>query len=269
MKFVSFNTNGIRVRLHQIEALLKKHNPDVIGIQETKVEDDLFPHEALGEMGLHAEWFGQKGHYGVALLSRQQPDRVKKGFDHDDDDAQRRLILAQYDIDGLPVTVLNGYFPQGENRSHPEKFPKKKRYYADLLQFLTSDFAPDQHLIVMGDMNVAPVDSDIGIGPDNAKRWLRTGKCCFLPEEREWLQQLMAWGLNDTFRVMRPEVDDLFSWFDYRSKGFDRAPKRGLRIDLILATAPMLPKLKDVGIDYEIRGMERPSDHCPVWAEFA
>ncbi len=268
MKFISFNTNGIRVRLHQIEAVLKTHNPDVIGIQETKVEDGLFPIESLREMGLHAEWFGQKGHYGVALLSRQQPGWVKKGFANDSEEAQKRLIVAQYDLPDKPVTVINGYFPQGENRGHPVKFPGKRQFYADLLKYLQSDFSPDQHLIVMGDMNVAPLDGDIGIGPDNAKRWLRTGKCCFLPEEREWLQRLTDWGLHDTFRVRQPEVNDLFSWFDYRSKGFDREPKRGLRIDLILATAPMLPKLRDVGIDYEIRAMTKPSDHCPVWAEF-
>ena len=268
MKFVSFNTNGIRARLHQIEALVKKHNPDVIGIQETKVEDALFPHGDLEAMGLHGEWFGQKGHYGVALLSRQKPKWVKKGFDGDDDSAQKRLILAEYEFDGEPVTVLNGYFPQGESRDHPEKYPNKQRFYAGLLQQLQTDYSPEQNLIVMGDMNVAPVDEDIGIGPDNAKRWLRTGKCCFLPEEREWLQRVMDWGLGDTFRVQKPDVNDLFSWFDYRSKGFEREPKRGLRIDLILATNPLLKRLQETGIDYEIRGLEKPSDHCPVWAEF-
>ena len=268
MKFVSFNTNGIRARLHQIEALVNKHNPDVIGIQETKVEDALFPQAELEALGLHAEWFGQKGHYGVALLSRTPPDWVKKGFEGDGDEEQKRLIRAQYDFGGGPVTIINGYFPQGESRSHPEKFPNKERFYARLLEQLQTDYSPEEKLIVMGDMNVAPVDQDIGIGPDNVKRWLRTGKCCFLPEEREWLQRLLDWGLNDTFRLQKPEVDDLFSWFDYRSKGFERDPKRGIRIDLILATEPLSAGLKDTGIDYEIRALEKPSDHCPVWAEF-
>ncbi|MAA59209.1 MAG: exodeoxyribonuclease III [Alcanivorax sp.] len=268
MKFVSFNTNGIRARLHQIEALVTKHNPDVIGIQETKVEDGLFPQADMAALGLHAEWFGQKGHYGVALLSREKPVWVKKGFIGDDHSEQKRLILAQYRIDGEEITVINGYFPQGESRDHPEKFPNKQRFYARLLERLQTEFTPDQKLVVMGDMNVAPVDQDIGIGPDNAKRWLRTGKCCFLPEEREWLQRIMDWGLGDTFRAQKPEVDDLFSWFDYRSKGFEREPKRGLRIDLILATKPLLNQLQATGIDYEIRSLEKPSDHCPVWAEF-
>ena len=120
---------------------------------------------------------------------------------------------------------------------------------------------------MIGDMNVAPLDRDIGIGDDNAKRWLRTGKCSFLPEEREWLQALQDWGLQDSFRVLKPDVNDLFSWFDYRSRGFDREPKRGLRIDLLLATAPLIERCREVGIAYDIRGMEKPSDHAPVWIE--
>jgi exodeoxyribonuclease-3 len=111
------------------------------------------------------------------------------------------------------------------------------------------------------------VDRDIGIGEDNAKRGLRTGKCSFLPEEREWLQRYIDWGLRDTYRELYPEVDDRFSWFDYRSRGFERDPKRGLRIDLVLATAPLCERCREAGIAYDIRAMERPSDHCPVWAE--
>jgi exodeoxyribonuclease-3 len=117
-------------------------------------------------------------------------------------------------------------------------------------------------------MNVALTDLDIGIGEDNAKRWLRSGKCSFLPEEREWLQALTDWGLEDTYRRLHPEVADRFSWFDYRSRGFEREPKRGLRIDLVLVTPPLGKRLLDADIDYEIRAMDRPSDHCPVWATF-
>jgi len=119
----------------------------------------------------------------------------------------------------------------------------------------------------MGDMNVAPLDADIGIGDDNARRWLRTGKCSFLPEEREWLQMILDWGLFDAYRLIHPEQQDCYSWFDYRSRGFEREPKRGLRIDLILVSAPLRERLRDAGIDYDIRALERPSDHCPVWVD--
>jgi len=163
--------------------------------------------------------------------------------------------------------VINGYFPQGENRDHPVKFPAKRKFYAELTEWLNRDFSPDLNLAVIGDMNIAPTDKDIGIGPDNMKRWLRTGKCSFLPEEREWLEKLMAWGLHDTFREKYPEVDDRFSWFDYRSRGFERDPKRGLRIDLILGSDSLNAKVMDAGIAYDIRAMEKPSDHCPVWVE--
>jgi exodeoxyribonuclease-3 len=120
----------------------------------------------------------------------------------------------------------------------------------------------------MGDLNISPQDIDIGIGEQNRKRWLRTGKCSFLPEEREWLKNLTSWGLLDTFRSLYPDVDDRYSWFDYRSRGFDDKPKRGLRIDQIWATPNLNERLVDAGIDYKIRGMEKPSDHAPIWSSF-
>jgi len=123
-------------------------------------------------------------------------------------------------------------------------------------------------LIVMGDFNIAPLDVDIGIGEEGRKRWLRAGSTSFLPEEREWFQRLLDWGLFDTYREKYPESTDFFSWFDYRSKGFDREPKRGLRIDQVLATRSLNDRLVDCGIEYDIRAMESPSDHCPVWSNF-
>ncbi len=269
IKIVSFNTNGIRTRQHQLEALKQKYNPDIIGIQESKVQDDDFPLDMISELGYTPHFFGQKTHYGVAMLSKQAPISVQKGFPSDQEDAQRRMICASYGLDdGTELTVINGYFPQGEERGHPTKFPAKEKFYSDLMNYLDDNFTPDDKLLVIGDMNIAPVDSDIGIGPDNAKRWLRTGKCSFLPEEREWMQRLQEWGLEDTFRKHYPDVNDQFSWFDYRSRGFDKEPKHGLRIDLIMATTTLSARCVDAGIAYDIRAMERPSDHCPIWAEF-
>ena len=273
MKIVSFNVNSVRLRLHQLQALIEKHTPDVIGLQETKVQDKDFPLEAIQEMGYDAEFFGQKTHYGVALLSKLPCKQITKGFPGDDDESQKRIIIGEYKIGGAKsrktVTVVNGYFPQGENRKHEVKFPAKEKFYRDLTNYLEDKQKKTSRLVVIGDFNVAPVDNDIGIGADNAKRWLRTGATCFLPEEREWLQTLMDWGLVDTFREKYPDEADLFSWFDYRSRGFEREPKRGLRIDHLLATSSLAKTLVDSGIDYDIRAMEKPSDHCPVWSEFA
>ena len=268
MKIVSFNVNGIRARLHQLQAVIDSHAPEIIGLQETKVTDADFPVEAIQDMGYHVEYHGQKSHYGVALLSRQPPMQIIKGLPGDDTDAQRRLIGAAYETaDGRPLWVFNAYFPQGESRQHTIKFPAKERFYRDLGAFLADRFDAEDALIVMGDANVAPRDEDIGIGEDNARRWLRTGKCSFLPEERGWLKRLLDWGLFDTFRQCHADVADLFSWFDYRSRGFERDPRRGLRIDLILASGMLNDRCTQAGIDYEVRSMDKPSDHCPVWAE--
>ena len=269
-RIVSFNVNGIRARRHQLEALRDHHAPRIVGLQETKVEDAAFPDDLGDALGVHVARHGQKTHYGVAVLDAGVPETVQCGFPWASADDQRRFIATRTRLgDGTPLTVLNGYFPQGENRSHPEKFPNKRAFYADVLRYLETHCDAGEALVLMGDMNVAPLDIDIGIGDDNRKRWLREGKTSFLPEEREWLDALLAWGLVDTFRARHPDVDDRFSWFDYRSRGFERDPRRGLRIDLLLATRVLAERCTDAGIDYEIRAMERPSDHCPVWAEFS
>ena len=267
LKIMSFNVNGIRSRLNQLESVLKKHNPTIVGLQEIKVSDEEFPTDAVNAMGYEVSHFGQKGHYGVALLSKMSPTFVKKGFPSDEDDAQRRIIHGAYTFDNADVHVINGYFPQGENRSHPKKFPAKERFYSDLNKYIKNIFKKDDLFVVIGDMNVAPEDLDVGIGPDNMKRWLQRGICCFLPEERNWLDSLITFPLYDTFRSLNPNKN-LYSWFDYRSRGFDQDPKRGLRIDLVLSSENLMSKIKDTGIDIDARGMEKPSDHCPVWAEF-
>jgi len=268
MRIVSFNINGVRARPHQLEALRDKYDPDIIGLQETKVQDADFPEAMIRELGYEVRFHGQKGHYGVALLSKLKPLQVDYGLPHHDDQEQRRLISGRYATpDGGTLTVINGYFPQGESRDHPVKFPHKQRFYAELLAHIKANFSPDDRLLVIGDMNIAPLDLDIGIGADNARRWLRTGKCSFLPEERAWMAELQGWGLHDTYRTVHPDSGDLYSWFDYRSKGFDRDPRRGLRIDLLLATAPLNDQVSDAGIAYDIRAMEKPSDHCPIWVD--
>ena len=134
--------------------------------------------------------------------------------------------------------------------------------------YLNKNFVPEDNIIILGDLNISPEDIDIGIGENNRKRWLATGKCSFLPEEREWLEKIKSWGFFDSYRKFFPNSNDRFSWFDYRSRGFDDNPKRGLRIDHLWVTTPLLNLANESDIDYEIRGMEKPSDHAPVWTEF-
>lgn len=269
MKIISFNVNGLRARQHQMQALVDYHQPDIIGLQETKVHDSEFPLALTEALGYRVIYHGQKGHYGVATLSKIEATEVQKGFPGEDPNHQRRLIISRHPLpDGRSLRVVNGYFPQGESRAHPEKFPNKREFYANLQRWLQTEADPQELLVVMGDINISQQDSDIGIGSDNAKRWLRTGKCSFLPEEREWLENICAWGLQDTFRKQHPQVDDRFSWFDYRSKGFAAEPKRGLRIDQIMASQPLYALCSSSGIDYQLRAMEKPSDHCPIWSVF-
>lgn len=268
MKVISFNVNSVRQRMGHLQAVIDHHAPDFIGLQETKVNDPDFPVADFEQLGYHFAYHGQKTHYGVALLSKYPFKSTLKGFPTDDETAQKRFIGGTFDTPLGEVTVLNGYFPQGESRTHPVKFPAKEKFYADLFSYLGSTHLADQNIILMGDMNISHQDCDIGIGEDNRKRWLRTGKCSFLPEERVWLNQLLDWGFKDTFRELNPEVANLFSWFDYRSGGFEDNPKRGLRIDLILATQKLHEACIETGIDYNIRGLDKASDHCPIWATF-
>ncbi len=267
MKIVSFNINSIRARPHQLIHLRDTINPDVIGLQETKVNDPEFPIDEVIKIGYHPEFWGQKGHYGVAFLSKQKPENVLKGFTEDSEDDQKRFIQATFKWGRKKIIIMNGYFPQGENRSHEIKFPKKIKFYDDLKKHITKLKKVEENLIVMGDFNVAPTELDIGIGEQNVKRWLREGKTAFLPEEIEMWNKIKSLGFIDSWRMQNPEEGSIYSWFDYRSRMFDDNPKRGLRIDHILVSTNLKNSLLNTGIDYQARSMDKPSDHCPIWVE--
>lgn len=267
MKVISFNINGLRARLHQLQAIIDKHQPDIIGLQEIKVHNDAFPLEAVEAMGYHVYFHGQKAHYGVAMLCKKPADKVQRGFANDTEESQKRMIMVETTNEhGEKVTVLNGYFPQGDNIAHETKYPYKRQFYQDLMAHLAQNHTPDDNVIVMGDINISPADLDIGIGEPNRKRWLKTGKCSFQPEEREWLARLFDWGFSDTYRDLHPDQGERYSWFDYRSRGFD--DNRGLRIDVVLASKAMAGTCLESDIDYELRGIEKPSDHAPIWSTF-
>ena len=268
MKIISFNINGLRARLHQLQAIIDKHQPDIIGLQEIKVHNDAFPLADVEAMGYQVYFHGQKAHYGVAMLCKKEASVVTKGFPTDDEEAQKRMIMVQTTNEaGEKITVLNGYFPQGDNIAHETKYPYKRQFYKDLMQYLNDNHTPNENIVVMGDINISPTDLDIGIGEVNRKRWLKTGKCSFQPEEREWLATLLDWGFTDTFRQLHPTREERYSWFDYRSRGFD--DNRGLRIDVVLATPALAEKCIESDVDYELRGIEKPSDHAPIWSTFS
>ena len=137
MKIISFNINGLRARLHQLQAIIDKHQPDIIGLQEIKVHNDAFPVEAVEAMGYQVYFHGQKAHYGVAMLCKKPANVVKMGFPSDTEESQKRMIIVETTNEhDEKVTVLNGYFPQGDNISHETKYPYKRQFYNYLYQYL-------------------------------------------------------------------------------------------------------------------------------------
>ena len=250
MKIVTWNVNSIRSRHDRVVAWLERHEPDVLALQETKVVDDDFPHEAIEALGYHIEVFGQKTYNGVALLSRAPAEDVVRGMPGDDEDAQRRVIAGTFD----GVRVVNVYVPNGQS-VESEKFPFKLAWLGRLRDYL--DETPSgADLVLLGDFNIAPDDRDV-YDPD---AW--RGKVLFHPKEHEALARISAWGLFDLFRDHHEEAGR-FSWWDYRRLGFPK--NKGLRIDLILGSASVRARCTACEIDRDERKGSKPSDHAPVW----
>ena len=260
MKIICFNINGLRARPHQLEKLKEVYDPDIIALQEIKVSDEDFPPQIPESLGYKYFNYGQKGFHGVAIFSKIEPINVIKGLNGGDDEIQKRYIQCDYDTNAGIVSICNSYFPQGENRKHPEKFPYKDRYYKRITNHIKN---LNTNIVLTGDFNIAPNRNDIGMNEDGIKRWLSQGHTAFLPEEIEWYKKLTDLGLVDVWRERNPDSTKC-SWFDYRSRGFDQDPKRGLRIDHFLLSKDMQKKYIDSEIDHELRAMEKPSDHCPV-----
>tara|TARA_B100000475_G_scaffold196026_1_gene173200 strand:+ start:225 stop:1037 length:813 start_codon:yes stop_codon:yes gene_type:complete len=260
IRIICFNINGLRARPHQLKALKEKYDPDIIALQEIKVSDEDFPDQIPTELGFNYYNYGQKGFHGVAIFSKQPPISVIKGLEGGEDESQKRYIQCDYDTNVGIVSVCNSYFPQGENRKHPDKFPYKDRYYKRITKHIES---LSTNVVLTGDFNIAPNRNDIGMNEDGIKRWLSQGHTAFLPEEIEWYKKLTDLGLVDIWRERNPNSTKC-SWFDYRSRGFDQDPKRGLRIDHFLLSKNVQEKYINSEIDHELRAMEKPSDHCPV-----
>ena len=260
IRIICFNINGLRARPHQLKALKEKYDPDIIALQEIKVSDEDFPDQIPTELGFNYYNYGQKGFHGVAIFSKQPPISVIKGLEGGEDESQKRYIQCDYDTNVGIVSVCNSYFPQGENRKHPDKFPYKDRYYKRITKHIEN---LSTNVVLNGDFNIAPNRNDIGRNEDGIKRWLSQGHTAFLPEEIEWYKKLTDLGLVDIWRERNPNSTKC-SWFDYRSRGFDQDPKRGLRIDHFLLSKDVQEKYINSEIDHELRAMEKPSDHCPV-----
>lgn len=251
MKLASWNVNSIRQRLAHVVDWLNTNEPDVLAVQEIKTEAATFPLAEIEATGYRCVLSGQKAYNGVALISREEPAEVTTGIS-DFEDEQRRVIAATYG----GTRVINVYVPNGQSVGSD-----KYRYKLDWLDALTAYVADElkrhPRLAIVGDFNIAPDDRDV----HDPELW-RDKVLCSGPE-RERLQNLLALGLKDTFRLFdQPEKS--FSWWDYRMMGFRR--NHGLRIDLILASDALADNCSASTIDTAPRKLDKPSDHAPVVA---
>lgn len=252
MKLAAWNVNSLNVRLPHVIDWLKTHQPDALCLQELKMEDAKFPIEAFDEIGYHAVFNGQKTYNGVAILSRQRADDVRRDIpgytDH-----QKRAIAAT--VNGVRVVCV--YIPNGQSLDS-EKYPYKLQWLAALHGYLEATIAEFGDVALLGDYNIAPDDRDV----HDPKAW--EGQVLCSPPERDAFRGLIGLGLVDSYRLFE-QPEKSFSWWDYRMNGFKR--NLGLRIDHVLLTRGLAARCTASTIDVQPRKLERPSDHAPVVAD--
>ena len=255
MKLATWNVNSLNVRLPQMLDWLQAQQPDALVLQETKLTDDKFPHAEIAAAGWQSVWFGQKTYNGVALLTRhgEPADVVRNipGFD----DQQARVIAGTV----AGVRVVGGYFPNGQ-APDSDKFVYKMRWLDALREWLKTELAAHPQLVLMGDFNIAPEDRDVY----DPIAW--AGQIHCTDEERTHFKGLLGLGLHDAFRLFE-QPPKSWSWWDYRNLAFRK--NQGLRIDHILVSQALQPRVTACTVDKLPRKNERPSDHAPVLATLA
>ena len=252
MKLVTWNLNSIRARNDRLLAWIDREKPDVLCLQETKVEDSGFPLEALRKAGYEVATFGQRSYNGVAIASTQPLADVTRAFGDGQDDDDARTIAAT--THGIRIVCV--YVPNGQELTS-DRYPYKLAWLRRLRAYLDRTATPDQPLVLCGDMNVTPDDRDVW-SPDKWKDQIH----CSVPE-REALAEVVGFGLTDLFRAKNGDAK-LYSWWDYRGVAFFK--DQGLRIDCIFATQPVVARCTACTIDRSARKGQDASDHAPVIA---
>ena len=255
MKIATWNVNSVNVRVPHLVEWARREQPDVICLQETKCVDENFPLPIVNELGYEAEFFGQKSYNGVAILSKHAISDVQKGFADDDEESPKRLIAAT--VKG--VRIVNTYIPNGTELG-TDKFAFKLDWLQRLRHFFDAGYDTAGDVLLCGDFNVAMTDEDVWSVP----HW--QGKLHFTIPERAAMYYVKQWGFDDAFRVKNGDAKQ-FSWWNYREGAWQK--NQGLRIDYIWTSPSLTAKCKSCVIDTSTRGLEKPSDHAPVIAEFA
>ena len=256
MKIATWNVNSLTARLQHVLDWLIANPVDVLCLQELKMSDDKFPLEVLKSAGYEAAVFGQKTYNGVAILSLNPVRDVVRnigGFA----DEHSRVITATLDTPLGEVRVVNGYFVNGQTPGS-DKFAYKMRWLDGLREFLRAELAAHPQLVLLGDFNIVLEDRD-SFDPVGLAETIH-----HTTEEREHFKALLKLGLTDAFRLFE-QPPKSYSWWDYRMLGYQK--NRGLRIDHILVSEPLVPQVKSCVIDRVPRKWEKPSDHAPVILE--
>ena len=252
MRLAAWNINSLKIRLPQVVDWLSSARPDVLCLQETKIEDDTFPLAEIRSAGYQAIYSGQKTYNGVAILSKQHGKETVTAIP-EFNDAQKRVLAATIEN----VRVICVYAPNGQSVDS-DKYRYKLEWFAAFNNWLKAELTRYPQLAVLGDLNIAPEDRDVY----DPQAW--EGNVLVSPKEREAFRELLNVGLKDSFRLFdQPEKS--FSWWDYRLGAFRR--NLGLRIDHILLSSALAPYCKSSTIDIKPRLAGRPSDHAPVLAE--
>jgi exodeoxyribonuclease III len=252
VKIATFNINGIRPRLDALLTWLEREAPDIVCLQELKATDAQFPADAIENAGYGALWHGQQSWNGVAILARgQQPELSRRGLPGGEDDTHSRYIEAA--VNGILIGCL--YLPNGNPQPGP-KFDYKLAWFERFNKHAKKLWDSGHPVVLAGDFNVIPTDEDIY----NTRSWLKDA--LLQPASREAYAQLLAQGWTDAIRKLHPD-ERIYTFWDYFRNHWQT--NSGLRIDHLLLSHDLAPKLKDAGVDTWVRGEPHASDHAPTW----
>lgn len=256
MKIATFNINGIKARAEALVDWLREAEPDVVALQEIKSTDEAFPHEIFDGLGYSIETFGQKSFNGVALLSRIGLEDVRRGLPGDDSDDQARWIEATV-VGKRAVRLCGLYLPNGNPAPGP-KYDYKLAWMERMRLRAADLLRTEEPVVMLGDYNIIPQDEDAA----KPESWREDALA--LPESRAAYRRILNLGYTDAVRA-RMTDPGIYSFWDYQAGAWPR--NNGIRIDHLLLSPQAADLLSDVGIDKEIRGRDKPSDHVPVWIE--